>query len=166
MTTWAFRGHRALLRIRSNDWASMVGELSRRGEGMRESGAFLLADRDGHPRTVTRIVYLDDLDPHCLTGGIEFGGLAYSKLWDLCDAEQRRVIGDVHTHPGRGVRQSHIDAANPMIARRGHVALIVPDYAAGDVEAEQAGVHLYHGNGWQSWFGRDAGRRLFIRRRL
>lgn len=144
----------------------MVTELRRRGHGEHESGAFLLADRDGHPRTVTRVVYLDDLDPHCLTGGIEFNGLAYSKLWDLCDAERRRVVGDVHTHPGKGIAQSKTDAANPMIARSGHVALIVPDFATVGVDAGHVGVHLYDGKGWQSWLGRDAARRLFIRRWL
>lgn len=164
MTTWALRGRRALLRMRTRDWQTMIAELGRRGRGDRESGAFLLADRDGHPRTVTRAVYLDDLDPTCLTGGIEFDGLAYSKLWDLCEAEQRRVVGDVHTHPGRDVQQSRIDAANPMIARRGHVAVIVPNYATTRVRVDQVGVHLYDGDGWQSWFGRDAARRLFIRR--
>ncbi len=69
----------------------MISELARRGQGRRESGAFLLADRDGPPTTVTRVVYLDDLDPNCLTGGISFDGLAYSKLWDICDAEKRRA---------------------------------------------------------------------------
>lgn len=164
MTTWALRGRRALLRMRTREWEAMIAELGRRGRGHRESGAFLLADRDGNPRTVTRVAYLDDLDPNCLTGGIEFDGLAYSKLWDLCDAEHRRVVGDVHTHPGRGVRQSPIDAANPMIARRGHVAVIVPSYATTRVRADEVGLHLYDGDGWHSWFDRDAARRLFIRR--
>jgi proteasome lid subunit RPN8/RPN11 len=150
--------------MRTRDWEAMIVELGRRGRGDRESGAFLLADRDGHPRIVTRVIYLDDLDPNCLTGGIEFDGLAYSKLWDLCDAEQRRVVGDVHTHPGSGVRQSRIDAANPMIARRGHIAVIVPNYASRAVRAKEVGLHLYDGEGWQSWLGRAAARRLFIRR--
>jgi hypothetical protein len=79
----------------------MTSELGQRRRGSRESGAFLLADRAGDRRTVTRVVYLDDLDPTCLTGDIEFDGLAYSKLWDICDTEQRFVIGDVHTHPVR-----------------------------------------------------------------
>ena len=52
----------------------MIAELGRRGNGRRESGAFLLCDRAGDQRTVTRVVYLDDLDPDCLTGGIEFNG--------------------------------------------------------------------------------------------
>jgi proteasome lid subunit RPN8/RPN11 len=142
----------------------MIIELGRRGRGSRESGAFLLADRSGDRRTVTRIVYLDDLDPTCLTGSIEFDGRAYSKLWDICDAEQRAVIGDAHTHPGRGVHQSGIDAQNPMVAQKGHVALIIPDFAIRAVQAHEVGVHRYDGRGWQTWTGRDAARRLFIRR--
>ncbi len=166
MTIWARRGRHALLRMRRRDWDAMIRELGRRGHGVRESGAFLLADRDGELRTVTRIVYLDDLDPNCLTGGIEFDGLAYSKLWDLCDQEQQLVIGDVHTHGGRDVRQSSTDADNPMIARRGHVALIVPNLSLGSVDAGHVGVHLYDGRGWQSWTGAEARRKLLIGRWL
>lgn len=164
MTIWGFRGRRALLRMRHADWEPMIAELGRRGCGDRESGAFLLGDRSGNRRTVTRVVYLDDLDPNCLTGGIEFDGLAYSKLWDICDAEQRVVIGDVHTHPGRGVHQSRIDAENPMLAQDGHVALIVPDFATQPIEPHEVGVHRYDGRGWATWTGKEAAQRLFVRR--
>ena len=164
MTIWGFRGRQALLRMRHVEWEGMVAELGRRGQGRRESGAFLLGARGDDRRTVTRVVYFDDLDPNCLTDGIEFDGLAYSKLWDICDAEKRRVIGDVHTHPGQGVHQSSLDSANPMIAQDGHVALIIPDFAIHPIEARQVGVHRYDGRDWQTWTGQDAARRLFIRR--
>ena len=166
MTIWARRGRHALLRIRRSDWLAIVAELGQRGEGERESGAFLLGDRKGDRRTVTRVVYLDDLDPGCLTGGIAFNGLAYSKLWDLCDAEEKVVIGDIHTHPGNWVEQSSIDAANPMVAKEGHVALIVPHYSTCNFAAEEIGVHRFNGVGWQTWTGGEASRRLFIRRLL
>jgi hypothetical protein len=164
MTIWGFRGRRALVRMQLRDWNSMTIELGRRGRGSKESGAFLLGDRSGDLRTITRVVYLDDLDPGCLTGGIEFDGLAFSKLWDICDADQRLVIADVHTHPGTNVNQSSIDAENPMVARKGHVALIIPDYASGSVQSRDVGVHRYNGRGWQSWIGKSAGQQLYIRR--
>lgn len=166
MTIWGFRGRQALLRIHRSTWASMTGELGRRGGGNREAGAFLLADRSRDRRTVIQVVYLDDLDDACLTGGISFNGLAYSKLWDICEAEKRVVIGDVHTHPGPGVHQSSIDAENPMIARSGHVALIIPYLATQPVRASEVGVHRYDGRGWQTWTGGAAEQRLFIRRLL
>ena len=165
MTIWAYRRRDALLRMRRSAWDAMIAELGRRGQGRRESGAFLLADRHGDPTTVTRVVYLDDLDPNCLTGGISFDGLAYSKLWDICDAEHRRVIGDVDTHPGGGVRQSPIDAANPMLAQAGHVALIVPHLAMRATKPRTVGVHRYDGEGWETWTGRQAERHLLIGRR-
>ena len=166
MTIWAFRGRRALLRVRRALWQQLVAELGRRGQGQKEAGAFLLRARGGDRRTVTRVVYLDDLDPDCLTGGISFDGLAYSKLWDICDAEELVVIGDIHSHPGRSVHQSGIDAENPMLASDGHVALIVPDLATRPIEAHEVGVHRYDGKGWTTWTHGAATRRLFIRRLL
>jgi hypothetical protein len=63
-----------LVVIRRRTWRRMCGELRRRGEERRESGAFLLAPADetsgrGTRGTVTAVVYYDDLDAHCLTGG-------------------------------------------------------------------------------------------------
>ena len=164
MSIWGFRGPHALLRMRRRNWDRMVVELGRRGRGNRESGAFLLGERVGDRRTVTRVIYLDDLDPNCLKGGIEFDGLAFSKLWDICDAEQRVVIGDVHTHPGQWVHQSAIDAENPMVAQKGHVAFIVPDFATHVVRPIDVGFHRYDGRGWRTWTGRDAAAQLFLRR--
>lgn len=152
--------------MRLSEWELMTTELSNRGGGVRESGAFLLGDRVGDQRTVTRVVYFDSLDPNCLTGGIEFDGLAYSKLWDICDDESLRVIADVHTHPGSGVHQSSIDTANPMVAQDGHVALIVPNFAQYSIGPDEVGVHRYDGRHWQTWTGKDASRRLFIGRYL
>jgi proteasome lid subunit RPN8/RPN11 len=162
MAIWGFRRRRALLRIPSATWGAVVTELGRRGGGWSESGAFLLADRGGDLRRVTRVVYLDDLDPQCLQGGIHFDGRAYSKLWDTCSAEKRVVVGDVHTHPGRCVEQSDLDAANPMVARDGHIALILPGLAIRPISAHEVGVYRYDGNGWQSWAGKAASRRLLI----
>jgi proteasome lid subunit RPN8/RPN11 len=141
----------------------MCRELGLRGAGV-ESGAFLLGDRTGDGRTVTQVIYLDDLDPTCLTGAISMNGLAYSALWDICDTNYRRVIGDVHTHPGRFVRQSSIDQANPMVAKPGHVAIILPDFARYPVSAKEVGLHRYTGDGWDSWTGTAARHRLHIGR--
>ena len=163
---WGFRDQPSLLVFRRREWQDMVLELGRRGDGKREAGAFLMARRDGDHRRVVRVVYLDDLDPHCLKGKhIDFDGRAYSRLWDICDAEGLIVAGDVHTHCGDWVEQSGIDARNPMVATDGHVAVILPHLAAQPVRPADAGVHRYGGAaGWQSWFGRDAARRLRVRR--
>ncbi len=116
---------------------------------------------------MTRVVYFDDLDPECLNGGIHVVGTAFSKLWDICEAEKRRVTADVHTHPGSSVAQSSIDADSPAIARAGHVALIIPNLASGEIPPSTVGVHLYRGNkGWHSSFGKSAAKRLDIRQSL
>ena len=46
----------------------------------------------------------------------------------------------MHTHPF-GYGQSAIDKANPMMPRRGHVALIVPDFAARAVGPGNLGIY-------------------------
>jgi proteasome lid subunit RPN8/RPN11 len=151
------------LRFTRGVWAELIDELARRGRGERESGAFLLADADGERRRVVRCVYLDDLDPTCLNGAISFKGTAYGKLWALCRRERLTVVADVHTHPGGGVGQSATDRANPMIAKAGHIAVIVPDFAQSTFQAEDLGVHVYHGDHrWTSWFGRDVTKLVYI----
>ena len=155
---------RPLIEVGLDLWQETIQELGRRSlGGRREAGVFLLAHADGEARRVVRSAYFDDLDPECLVGNIHIRASGFSKLWDLCDAESLRVVADIHTHPGTSVAQSSTDRANPMIAREGHLALIVPHYGTRPVQAREVGVHEYRGdNGWASWFGSKAERVLRI----
>ncbi|GAB2682251.1 hypothetical protein GCM10009743_68120 [Kribbella swartbergensis] len=101
------------------------------------------------------VAYYDDLDPACLTGGISFAGTGYGRLWALCRDGGLTVVADIHTHPGAVVRQSHIDATNPMISHPGHVAIIVPDLGRSP-NPDLAGVHVYAGGDrWISYLGKN-----------
>ena len=152
-----------LLVITSVTWRELLVELARRGEGRRESGAFLLGPREPRSTQVADIVYFDDLDPKCLVGAIHLHQRAFGKLWDMCAAHSLRVIGDVHSHPGADVAQSGTDRDNPMIASRGHVGVIVPNFAEGEIGPADVGVHLYLGaDGWESHFGAAAEQRLKV----
>jgi len=163
MTIKACRRSNALLRIRPRLWAQLREGLDARANGVREAGAFLLGQRSVRLPTISRVVYYDDLDSEALTGAIHLHGTAYPKLWDLCDDEGLRILGDVHTHGGTGVRQSSIDEDNPMVARDGHIALIVPHLAAQPFAPHEVGVHRYNGSrGWDHWLGRDAARQLYV----
>jgi proteasome lid subunit RPN8/RPN11 len=134
-----------------------MAELRRRGQDERESGAFLLAEVRRRPRRVADAVFFDDLDPNALNGAVSIPGEAFGRLWSMCAARGMRVIADVHTHPGSGVRQSGIDAANPMVARCGHVAVIVPHFAQRSPAPSDLGVHVYQGDrSWKSAFGSQA----------
>ncbi len=137
--------------------------MRRRGEGRRESGAFLLGDLDGERRAVERFVFYDDLDPRCLdTGIVVFDGSKYPLLWRLCRETGLKVVADVHTHPGPA-RQSASDRANPMIAKPGHVALIVPDLARRAVGASELGVYEYEGDHrWRDHSGHEAGKFFYV----
>lgn len=134
-------------------------ELRARANGVRESGAFLLT-RASTPQAgsaapaVRRAVYYDDLDPDCLTGGISLAGTAYDRLWRICNTDKLTVVADVHTHPETWVGQSSIDARNPMIALRGHLAFIIPRFAALKCTTEGTGLYRYEGN--HEWTSVDA----------
>jgi len=145
-------------------FTQLAGELARRGRGERETGAFLLA-RAGHTRDGSRrprvvaVAYYDDLDPGCLTGGITFTADGYTALAVLCRRDGLQVAADIHTHPLRDVRQSLTDAAHPMTALPGHIALIAPRYARGVTSPADLGVHVLQAGGqWQSAYGFDAAR--------
>ncbi len=149
-------------------FARLVHELARRGGGVRESGAFLLSQSAGSTpaenmaQAVTAIAFYDDLDPACLTGGITFSADGYTALGVIC-RDGLRVVADIHTHPASWVDQSRIDAAHPMVALPGHIALIAPRYAKQPVAISDLGAHVFGGTGqWTSHFGRDVYRVLHV----
>ena len=133
-------------------WFRLTKELYRRGGNRRESGAFLLS-RENTARVECYICY-DDLDPNCLNKGyVNFDGAGYVKLWQLCQRKKLRVIADVHTHPTAWTDQSDSDKENPMIPQKGHMALILPNYARGSrFGLRGVGIFQYMGDGeWQQW---------------
>lgn len=133
-------------------WRRLMVDLRDRGRnGKRESGAFLLGRRWlGRARICDYVLY-DDLDPHCLDSRIvHFDGRYFGELWERCDVSGLACVADVHTHPG-GVLQSGSDKAHPMITRAGHLAFIVPEFAAPPVRRKMCGIYRYMGGGkWES----------------
>jgi len=160
----AFSGRNACLRLGTKQWSALLSELGHRGHGKRESGAFLLSPTDGDGRTISRVLYFDDLDPESLTGGIHFRREGYAKLAAECKSGRERVVADVHTHPGSWVGQSPTDQANPMVSRAGHVALIVPRYSQGSFATRDVGFHIYDGSKWMSFLGRAVQPLLYVGR--
>jgi hypothetical protein len=127
-------------------WRRLLAELRRRGSGRRESGAFLLGRRLTPRSRIVDFVPYDDLDPHCFDAGIvRFDGTYFAQLWEICRSRELCVVADVHTHPGEGF-QSPSDRANPMISQAGHVAFIVPDFAAGSPPRKRIGMYRYLGD--------------------
>lgn len=145
-------------------WAEIVTELRARGEGRRESGGFLLGRREGNARTVEGFIAYDAVDPAALRGHIEFDGSKMDIVWSECRRRGLQVVADVHTHPG-GAGQSDIDQANPMIPERGHVALIVPNFARQLYMPNEIGIYEFRGrDGWVDHSRQ--GRRFFAVRRF
>jgi hypothetical protein len=131
-------------------WRNLLAGLRERGRGVRESGAFLLGVRRAQTACISSFVLYDDLDPRCLDSGIvHFDGRYFGTLWEICKRDELEVVADVHTHLF-GVGQSLVDQAHPMIARAGHIALIVSDLARSYVSAAEVGIHRYLGaKRWQ-----------------
>lgn len=139
------------LRISRLTWIRLIWQLRRRGGGRRESGAFLLGPLSGG--SVSRFVCYDDLDPRSLdTGIIRFDGSGYVPLWKICNERNLKVVADVHTHPGRWTDQSDYDIDHPMVAQKGHLALILPEFAQYSWKgAKGAGFFRYLGDGaWET----------------
>ena len=162
------RGHVApkhFLGCSKSLWNTGLTELKHRGNGRRESGAFLLGKNSNGVRTILRFLYYDDIDPYCLDRGyVHFNGAAYGLLWVICRSSNLNVIGDIHTHPGYAI-QSFSDRQNPMIAIKGHIALIVPRFAKQIVLQHELGIYEYAGeHRWKNHSGKNAARIFYIGR--
>lgn len=155
--------HDPVLRIPAPCWRTLLGELHRRTREIHESGAFLLGRTGQDSRAVEHIVYYDDLDPQAYrTGVVVMHGASFGPLWDLCRSRKLSVVADIHVHP-EGAWQSFADRDNPMIAQRGHLALIVPYFARPPVRLESLGFFEYYGSHrWRDLSGRHIGRHLHI----
>lgn len=132
-------------------------ELFKRSKGRHESGCFILGTVDGEERVARRAIYYDDLESSAYSSGVcILHGDAFAKLWEVCRAEKLTVVADIHTHVNAAF-QSEADRTNPMIARTGHLAIIVPNCAGGWVWRHHLGLFRYEGDhrwtnlsGWQA----------------
>lgn len=127
-------------------WWRLFRELRRRGGGVRESGAFLLGRRSGNVASVKALAFYDDVDPDALaTGIVRLSGHAMNAVWQRCAETGLEVVADIHTHPG-GTGQSQSDRDHPMVAKRGHIALIAPRFAHSAFWLRGIGVYRYAGS--------------------
>ena len=145
------------LEFRPGVWGALMRDLHLRGHDERESGAFLLGSITDTARIVREWLPYDELDPSSLEFAyVRLGTSAFSRLWSECSARGLEVVADIHTHP-LGPGQSLSDRANPMISLAGHVALIAPNFARGDIRPEDVSVNVYLGAGrWHSTYRRHA----------
>jgi proteasome lid subunit RPN8/RPN11 len=153
--------HEPLLKINPAMWRTLLEELHHRTGEVHESGAFLLGCADAAGRTVTKVLYYDELDPHAYrTGVVVMHAASFGPLWDICRANNLSVVADIHVHP-KGAWQSRADRENPMIAKRGHLALIVPWFARPPVLIEELGFFEYRGaHKWRDLGGPEIARHL------
>lgn len=147
-----------LLEVPATLWAELMTHLRVQGGGVRESGAFLLGHKTDAVRTVMRFVPYERLQPDAFRNDyVSLKADSFAKLWEVCRAQGMTVVADVHTHPF-GPGQSLSDRANPMVALKGHIALIVPRFAKGDPHPRDLGLYVYQGNHqWLSHLGSDIG---------
>lgn len=138
-------------------WRNILKELNKRGENRHEAGAFLLGAKEKGRLQVREAVFYDDLDANAYASGVcVLHADAFAKLWDICREKGVTVVGDVHTHCGAAF-QSQSDRTNPMVARKGHIALIVPNYATAPVRRASMGVYEYRGaHSWTDYSRRRA----------
>lgn len=149
--------HKTRIEFSRYTWLQCMSQLKLKTEGGHESGCFVLGITQGHIRRATRCVYYDELDPKAYSSGVcILEGDAFTKLWEICRSEKLSVVADVHTHP-HAAFQSESDRTNPMIARQGHLAIIIPNFASGWIWRHHLGLYRYEGDhrwvnlsGWQA----------------
>lgn len=113
-------------------WRDLIRDLAARGDGERESGAFLLGHKDGQRREAFDYLLYDDLEPGCLDGGfVQMSSIGFRRLGAEARARGLEVVADIHTHPGRAFF-SDTDRENPMVPNVGHLAIVVPNFARGN----------------------------------
>jgi len=136
-------------------WLCLIRQLRRRGRGKRESGAFLLSKQGS--RRITKYICYDDLDSSALDSGIiVFRGAGFVPLWDFCRREKMSVVADINTHGEKWTGQSDTDREHPMIGQKGHVSLIAPNFAEGNLlSLDGVGIYEYAGN--HQWIDRPNG---------
>lgn len=134
------------LRCSASLWRSVMTELDRRGARRHEAGVFLLGTTVDDRRVAQDVVFYDDLDANAYSTGVcVLHAPAFAKLWAICRERGLSVVADVHTHGGRAI-QSEADRTNPMVARAGHIAIIVPDFARPSTRMRDVGIYEYRGN--------------------
>jgi Prokaryotic homologs of the JAB domain len=153
-TIRAFVAPDHVLSCSARRWRKIVRELDLRGRRRHEAGAFLLGVEQHGRKRVLDAVYYDELDPRAYATGVcILHGDAFAKLWALCRKKKLTVVADVHTHGGAPY-QSGSDRAHPMVARAGHIAVIVPDFARWPIPASRLGIYEYVGA--HEWIDRTA----------
>lgn len=143
-------------------WDGLVAQLhARTGGETHESGAFLLGQMTEHGRRVSEVLYFDDLHPEVHARGVvDLPAAAFRRLWAIVRERGVQVVGDVHVHP-HSARQSLIDRQNPLIAMRGHVAIILPNFARPRIRRWSVGVYVYEGD--HQWeMGGGCGQRFLV----
>jgi proteasome lid subunit RPN8/RPN11 len=150
-----------LLEISAPLWGQLIEHLRKQGAGVRESGAFLLGHKSDNGRVITHFLPYEWLQADALNNDyVSLTAASFAKLWDLCRSENLSVVADVHTHRF-GPGQSRSDKANPMVALRGHIALIVPRFAQGTIRPEDLGFYVYQGShAWVTHSGAGVSRVL------
>jgi hypothetical protein len=151
------------LRLTPRLWAEVTTDLHRRTEGRHESGVFLLGRKSQAGREALAAIYYDELDPNAYARGIcILHADAFGRLWRHCEATGMSVVADIHVH-ALGAGQSRSDRENPMIARPGHLALILPDMARPPIRPDRIGIYEYLGDHqWRAHGGRHIARSLKI----
>lgn len=142
-------------------WAQLIEHLRLQGDGVRESGAFLLGRKTEVGRVMTRFLPYEQLQVDALHDDyVALTAASFAKLWELCRADGLTVVADAHTHRF-GAGQSRSDRTNPMVALAGHVAFIVPRFAQGKVRPQDLGMYVYEGNHqWATFSGSEVARLL------
>jgi len=92
-------------------------------------------------------------------GGYDVDGSWQNELWLRLAREDRRLLAQVHTHPGEAYH-SHRDDEMAALQTPGFFSLVVPDFALGEISLR--GTYLAERAGDGRWLAVDTTKRIAI----
>lgn len=93
-------------------------------------------------------------------GGYDVDGGWQNELWLRLGREDRRLLAQVHTHPGAAYH-SQRDDAMAALQTPGFLSLVVPNFALGEISLR--GTHLTERAGNGDWVAVDVTKTIEIK---
>jgi hypothetical protein len=130
-------------------FAATLEELKQRSAAKRESAALWAGAVSGNIWSAARVFYHHELcDDAASALSLELTESAKFFLYTHLAKQGLRLIALLHTHPGKWVGLSLVDASNQISSCEGFWSIVIPRYARRPWRLRSMGFHMRVECGW------------------